>query len=652
MQGLKKRNLLFSIIVIVTVMGCGPQEFSDALKPYTVRCYDAGTSNSSMNTKVVNQSFNMNVSFVDTATGQLASIPSNALSYIGSLNLEFTAASDQSACEAGSARISSLSQVNQSGVVNEVLGLQNSVSHTQTLNNLRVSQPHQSLYCRVNIFDTDGNIYRKCSLNNARFAVRPANFVLEAVEPANPRKSGGNLLVAAGEGGSSADAKARLTLRARAVGLGNTATLTGFTGASATMDLTTTTGLARLVALNKVGTDAQATNLSVKGILSPASFAFSSGQATATVSYSEVGFINLDAGALVESGFAKADADAGRCDPNSMSNTPNVQGRVGCMIGSTIAQLPVKFVPFRLSASSPTTKTVDNPTNTCNRFAYYGGDLTTGFRLTALNSAGNVTRNYSNASGLAMFDATNYANYNVASTTALNASNQNVAINFDKSDVNNAISATSWVNGSSDVSIKLKSNRPVSPIVPTQLTIRATPTDAEINTTGLTPDAISIPIEFRYGRVKLNNAYGSETMALNYEVDAQYFKNNTWTLNADDGCSTISADMFKVETPTDTHKNKLSQCGSTMKVINSGLFNGGHAQLSMTAPGNGNNGWFYISMKQDGLNRDDDIACVTGQGRIKAKSVNVTPQFGLFNTAKAMVSFGQYKSKMIYSGEQ
>lgn len=635
-------------LLVLALMGCSQREADDALDGYTAQCSETGSARNTMSTKLVGQPFSMDVALIDKKTGALATLTNDLLGQVTSVTADLTEATSQAACEDG---IAAIADLNVGGVVRSVLNLTKNLTSKQTLSNLSVSQPHKQLYCRANILSSLGNLTRKCAA--ASFAVRPANFVLEVVEPAGIKKVGGNMIVAAGEGGNAASAKASFTLKVKAVGLNNTLNaLTGFTGSTLNLDLTNGAGLLKLAALNKPGSDASAGNLSVKGVLSPASFVFNNGEATAKLTYSEVGFLRLDQGALLDPLYAKSDADAGRCVANSTSNTPNAQGQIGCLVGSTLASLPIKFVPFKLKVASPVTKTVENAANTCNRFAYFGGELTTAFALQAVNSAGNVTRNYSKTSGLALFNAADYDNYNIPDATARNSLNQNVTIGFDKSTANNAITATDWVEGATNITLKHRSDRPLLPVLPTQLTLKASPTDGEIDTTGVPADNMSTAVEFRYGRVKLSNAYGSETMPLTYEVRADYFKDNAWALNSDDSCSMVSADMFKVETPTDQPKNKITQCRSTLGVKNAGVFNGGVAQVNITPPGNGNNGWFYVTMKQDENAASNDEACVTGVGRIKAKVLNATPQFGRVNPEKALVSFGQYKSKMIYSGEQ
>lgn len=650
MRTLKNDSVLLSLLVLC-IVGCSGngQSIEDALKDYNAQCSDTGTSNNSVNTKLVGQTFNVDIALVDKQSGVLASLTNDALSQINTISADMTETTSQAACESGSAGLSDLSA---GGVARSVLGLVKNLNSKQTLSNLSVSQPHKQIYCRANIVSTAGNLYRKCAL--ASFAARPANFAMDVIEPAGIKKAAdGSMIVAAGEGGQAANPKSIFTLRVKAVGLNNSVNaLTSFATSPLSLNLSSGQGLAKLFPLNKLGTNNQAAALDVKGLLSPATFTFINGEASAQLTYSEVGYLNIDQGALVDTAFAKLDADTGKCVAGDTSNTPNAQGKIGCVIGSTLARLPIKFVPYQLKVESPVTKTVADPSNSCSKFAYFGGEVTTDFTLKAVNSVGNVTKNYNKSSGLAIFNATDYSKYNIPVVTVKNSLNQDTQISFQKADATNAITASDWVNGVSQVSLKHQVSRPVLPVLPATLAIKATPTDGEVDTASLSADNMSSVVEYRYGKVKLANAYGSETMALNYQVDAQYYKNNTWVLNLDDSCTTISGDMFKVVMPTDNPRNKMAKCRSTLGVKNSGTFNGGHAYMSFTAPGHGSNGWFYITLKQDGSTAGDDEACVTGLGRIKAKVKNAVPQFGNQNSNTAMVSFGQYKSKMIYSGEQ
>lgn len=650
MRVLKKQGLLLSLLVLF-IVGCSGsvQSIDDAMAQYTAECSDTGTSNKSVNTKLVGQTYSIDIALVDKNTGALASLTNDALAQINTITSDMTEATSQAACESGSAVLTDLSQ---GGVVRSVLGLVKNLNSKQTLSNLSVSQPHKQIFCRANILSTDGKLYRKCAASS--FAARPANFVMDVVEPAGIKKAAdGSMIVAAGEGGESGNAKSVFTLRVRAVGLNNnTNALSGFVGSTLNFNLSSGQGLSKLLPLNKLGTNNQASSLAFKGILSPANFTFNNGEATAKLTYSEVGYLNIDQGALVDNVYTQLDASAGRCVVGDTSNSPNSQGRIGCGIGSVLARLPVKFVPYQLKIDSPVTKTVADSGNSCSKFAYFGGEVTTNFALKAVNSVGNVTQNYNTASGLAIFNATDYSKYNIPVATVKNSVNQDTQIIFQKADATNAITASDWVNGISQISLKHQVSRPSLPVAPATLAIKATPTDGEVDTASINADNMSSVVEYRYGKVKLANAYGSETMALNYDVEARYYKNNSWILNVDDSCSTISADMFKVVVPTNNPRNRMAKCRSTLGVKNSGIFNSGRANMTFTAPGHGSNGWFYVTLKQDGVDAADDESCVTGLGSIKAKIKNAVPQFGNQNSNTALVSFGQYKSKTIYSGEQ
>lgn len=633
------------LLSLLLVSGCSQNKIENEIASYAAQCRDAGTSNVGVNTKLTGQNFHLEVALLDS-NGALVNITNDQLRYVQTVNTDFTESGTQAACESGASAITDL---RVGGVAATAVNLAKTTNSRQTVFNLSLAQPHLKLFCRVNVLTTDGTWYRKCA--PATFATRPASFVFEVVEPIAPRKINGQLLVAAGEGGASTHSKSSFTLKAKAVNANNT-TLTGFSGHSTSLNLTTTAGLNKLLVFNKVGSDATASALAVKGILSPATFTFANGEATARLSYSEVGFIRMDQDAMTHASLTTEDANNGRCVANSTSNVVNAQGRIGCLIGSQLFNVPIKYVPFQLKADNIVTKTVDNAANSCARFAYFGGEVTSQFRLRAMNSVGNVTRNYHRAAGLAVFNPSEFAQYQVANTSVTNHLNQPVSIAFNAANASNPITATDWVDGATTVSIKFRSDRPLQPLVPTLIEIKAKPADVEMDSTGLVAERITTPLEFRYGRLKLWNAYGAETLPLHYEVDAQFYRNNSWVLNSDDACSTLQATMLKIETPTDNARNRLPLCGSTVAAQNNGVFAGGHAKFNFSAPGHGAHGWMYLSVKQDGINRDTDAACVTGLGRVKADTVNATPQFGAVNSDKVLISFGQYKSKAIYTGEQ
>lgn len=114
---------------------------------------------------------------------------------------------------------------------------------------------------------------------------------------------------------------------------------------------------------------------------------------------------------------------------------------------------------------------------------------------------------------------------------------------------------------------------PTTPVAPWSATISLTP---QINDTSETagtiatamPPTVSIGFdsgsEFRYGRLKLSNAYGSELLNLPIPMETQYWTGSAFATNANDNCTAISS------------------AGN----VNLGNYQGGINSSNMASPGN------------------------------------------------------------------
>ncbi|MDP2822678.1 MAG: LamG domain-containing protein [Sulfuritalea sp.] len=79
-------------------------------------------------------------------------------------------------------------------------------------------------------------------------------------------------------------------------------------------------------------------------------------------------------------------------------------------------------------------------------------------------------------------------------------------------------------------------------------TVSAAQTVTSTAITAVTPTAISFDSgnRFRYGVLKLDNAYGSELLPLRVPLRAMYWNTNGWATNASDSCTTIPAGTIAI----------------------------------------------------------------------------------------------------------
>lgn len=102
------------------------------------------------------------------------------------------------------------------------------------------------------------------------------------------------------------------------------------------------------------------------------------------------------------------------------------------------------------------------------------------------------------------------------------------------------------------------------------LVFRGTSPDGGITWTGIGWDSGN---QFRYGRLKLANAYGSELLKLPVSIQTQYWNGTEFVTNAADNCTTLAAGNIKLSTPP-------AGVGATM----GGVFSSGVGSLTLTKP--------------------------------------------------------------------
>ncbi|SDZ90032.1 MSHA biogenesis protein MshQ [Desulfuromusa kysingii] len=90
--------------------------------------------------------------------------------------------------------------------------------------------------------------------------------------------------------------------------------------------------------------------------------------------------------------------------------------------------------------------------------------------------------------------------------------------------------------------------------------------------------------EQRYGQMRLQNAYGPETLPLAVPVVTEYFDGSSFVLNTADSCTPYHATMLLPVSPISIGAGETSATGGGTLVFGSG------SGLSLSAPGDGNGG--------------------------------------------------------------
>ena len=146
----------------------------------------------------------------------------------------------------------------------------------------------------------------------------------------------------------------------------------------------------------------------------------------------------------------------------------------------------------------------------------------------------------------------------------------------------------------------------------------------------------------RYGRLALENAYGSELLNLPVPATIQYFNGTSFVTNTDDSCTIWDAGMLTLtsveETVAGTGPIRINDSAATTATLSSSNFANGQGALLFSAPGSGGDGWADIDLDlsgQDWLKFDWD-----GDGTHD-------------NNPAARATFGIFKSnpRLIYQRE-
>lgn len=265
-----------------------------------------------------------------------------------------------------------------------------------------------------------------------------------------------------------------------------------------------------------------------------------------------------------------------------------------------------RFYPshFVMSAS--------NVENECSNFTYMGQQFPFNYRLEARNKMDALTVNYNSPA------------YLTPASIQLVAENANDGVNL--SDRVSAAMA-SWINGVVELSVENRtaqflrqaSTAPDGPFASLQLGLMVQDEldsrllqaldmdpDSDTNCSGVTckAKALGVPLKLRYGRLRLDDAFGPESADLPVNFSTEYWLGNRFIKNLDDSCtkilrSAITYPAGNILTPANStvSLNGGSTVGnygsSTTEEIN---FISGNANHFFSAPGVGATGRFDVKV--------------------------------------------------------
>jgi MSHA biogenesis protein MshQ len=320
------------------------------------------------------------------------------------------------------------------------------------------------------------------------------------------------------------------------------------------------------------------------GVLTGGSFSgFASGTKTGAVSWSEVGFINL---------FATSSNYLG----SGQSVTNSAAGLTG--VG--------RFRPDHFTVTNRGTLAAACSTGTA--FSYMGqGFAINNFLMEARNSADVVTTNYRGS--YARFTPAAIGAYGV-SGRALDGSGTNLATRIDAGSVaTGSWGASSGVLTASLTPIAVDRASPdtpdrftqarigIAPADPDSVTILASAYDLDVDNNGtndhtqLVGAAAGGNIDLRFGRLRLDNAIGSEKLPLPVGIRTEYWAGTGFTLNTDDSCTAVPSSTIAMSF---TPASNLTACETAITTATV-TFAGGTGSLTLAAPGTNNNGTVLLT---------------------------------------------------------
>ncbi|HXF66699.1 MAG TPA: DUF6701 domain-containing protein [Burkholderiales bacterium] len=360
----------------------------------------------------------------------------------------------------------------------------------------------------------------------------------------------------------------------------------------------------------------------VNGTLDPGTFSGAGTRTSNTATYSEAGAFDLT---LVDQSYASVDSGDG---------TPadcTASGRYVCQSPAPVAV--GRFVPDRfdfVSASTPQFLTFGSASCPSRSFTYIGQRfwyaVLPSATVRALNAAGAVTQNYKGA----LFKLTpagiteTYSNNAVG--PALDTSligTPSLVSNGDGTGSYTAASGGSLayqrsvtspipaVNNPFTANISLAvaaSDGSESAVAGNGTIATATPLVFNGGGSGIAFDAGAA---FRYGRLALRNANGSQLVPLLVPIETQYWSGppaNAFVTNAADDCTTLAGTNVSMS-GFQGNLGPLASCKTNMNAAIT--FAKGRGNLRLTAPGSGNHGSVNLTVQLGTGSFGSNSSCVT-----------------------------------------
>jgi hypothetical protein len=373
------------------------------------------------------------------------------------------------------------------------------------------------------------------------------------------------------------------------------------------------------------------------GTLSGSFGAGTGGKATGSAfAYRDVGNIQFQANAVVDSTFTSIDQSNAGCIAGSTSNTLS-GGKYGCNIGSAASAMLGRWYPSHYSFAGTMT-----PSCTAGGFTYMDED--------ALSVQITVKAHASGSGAASAGDpvVSRYtAGYTNLAPVTLSGDNGGAAVavtRLNSPDFPVMPNTISWSGGQWVINDSFAFKKLTSADGPyDSFKLKAALADPDgsnfISTTNETNTT-----RVRYGQLRMANAYGSELMNLPIPLEARYWNGSVYVTNTLDSCTTLAPSSIAMSSYT----GNLVACetqispGTTQTLTNGKLPSPG---LVLSKPGKGNSGSVLLTLNTSATASGSTCLSTTASSATAANR----PWLGSGPAARA--TFGVYTSPLIYLRE-
>jgi hypothetical protein len=313
--------------------------------------------------------------------------------------------------------------------------------------------------------------------------------------------------------------------------------------------------------------------------------------ANGSFTYSEAGYFRFKSQAIYDSDFVSASADSTNndCIVDSFSNTLT-NGKYGCNFGTTAASSYIgRFIPnaFVVNTNSLTNRA---GLSCSSSFTYLAEPFDLSVGLKPVNSLGQVTLNYARSRFVGSSLATWGLNASNGLTSRISVSNYSSVWN-STGEINNVVRANITRNALPDGPF----NNTILSINPKDLdnvSLLSSAMDIDTDGNSILDSKNIASTNFYFGRMKINNATGSDLLRMAIPIEVQYFNGAGFVTNANDNCTSLTGTNFS--TNNFTQNITLSEVSFSYPT----LFVNGKQTIIMNKPSGGDgvyNGSFDLN---------------------------------------------------------